>query len=70
MAVDPNDMERRLLALELAVSILGANVDTTLAPWKITEVIEGRGYNEDDLKDIFRRTMDLLNGELTNPPIR
>lgn len=66
MPTDPDDIERRLLALELAVSVLGDNVDTTLAPWKIKEVIESRGYG-DELADILRRFGDLLDGRLTEP---
>ena len=35
MPTDPDEIEHCLLALELAVSVLGANVVTTLAPWQI-----------------------------------
>ena len=67
MATGLDDVERRLLALELAVSVLGANLPTTLAPWRITEVIESRGYG-DELEDIFSRVGQLLQGDFTNAP--
>lgn len=66
MTSESNDLDRRLLALEIAVSVLGANTVTGLAPKKVVDAVESHGHS-DYLADMFRRIGELLNGDIPDP---
>ncbi|MCE2501922.1 MAG: hypothetical protein J4G13_13825 [Dehalococcoidia bacterium] len=54
--------------MEIAIAELGANIDTTIAPWRIKEAIDQRGYT-DHSDRIFSRVFDLIDGRVPPAPL-